>query len=158
MISQVLQKVIWWLLPVGMMAFVGWFFLITSPAERQIGWQGLLAELHWALNGNHFQQMFVFSNGRVAVVTVEKILLSPLVRNVFIQLKEALCRSLVVGLVVWLGACLGGLIWLRTRGEKATAHQPLKELLLDVETVKTLLRSQRKHLIWCLGMKHYLCR
>ena len=145
MISQVLQKVIWWLFPVGLLASVGWFFLITSPAERQIGWQGLLAELHWILNGSHFQQSFVFPNGRTIMATVETILASPLVRNAFIPLKEAFCRSLVVGLAVWLGACFGVLIWLRTRGEKATAHQPLKgDQLLDVETVKTLLRSQRK--------------
>ncbi len=126
MIAQVLQKVAFWLLPMGLLAAIGWFFLITSRDTRWIGWQWLLAEFHLFFNNSHFLQKFVFPSGQTMIVTVRQILSAPFVQESVAQLQVMAYRSLWVGLIVWVLWVIGVLVWLKKRGEAYTANKPLK--------------------------------
>jgi type IV conjugative transfer system coupling protein TraD len=126
MIAQVLQKVALWLLPIGLLAAVGWFFLITNPDDQWIGRQWLSAELKLWIHNSHFQQTFVFSSGQTMKVTVGQIISAPFVQKTVIQLQAAAYASVWAGLIVWVLSIIGVLIWLKRRGEAYTAHKPLK--------------------------------
>jgi type IV conjugative transfer system coupling protein TraD len=126
MIAQVLQKVAFWLLPVGLLAAMGWFFLITDPHDRSIGRQWLSAELKLWIHNSHFQQTFVFSSGKTMKVTVGQIVSASFVQENITQLQAAAYHSLWVGLIIWVLSIIGILIWLKRRGEAYTAHKPLK--------------------------------
>ena len=94
MITQVLQKVIWWLFPLGLLVAVGWFWLATDAESRLIGQQWLSAEFHLFFNGSHFRQRFMFSSGQSTVATAGQIISLPFVQEAVMHLDEAARRSL----------------------------------------------------------------
>ncbi len=144
MIGQVLQKVIWWLLPVGLLVAVGWFWLATDAESRLIGQQWLSAEFHLFFNGSHFRQRFMFSSGQSTVATAGQIVSLPFVQEAVMHLDEAARRSLWAGLIAWLLSAIGAMIWLKRRGEAYTADKTIKgDRLSDVPAVKKLIRKQR---------------
>lgn len=140
MIGQVFQKVAFWVLPLGLLAAVGWFFLITSQDARLIGQEWLSAEFHLFFNNSHFRQPFIFPSGQKAEVAVGQIVSAPFVQDTVSQLQAASYHSLKVGLSIWVLSVIGVLIWLRRRGEAYTANQPLKgDRLCDVRTVRKMV-------------------
>ncbi len=144
MIGQVLQKVIWWLLPMGLLVTVGWFWLATDAESRFIGQQWLSAEFHLFFNGSHFRQRFIFSSGQSTVATAGQIISLPFVQEAVMHLDEAARRSLWAGLIAWLLSAVGVMIWLKKRGEAYTADKTIKgDRLSDVPAVKKLIRKQR---------------
>ncbi len=145
MIAQVLQKVALWLLPVGLLAAIGWVFLITHPDDRSIGRQWLLAEFHLFFNNSHFRQTFAFPSGQTMKATVGQILSAPFVQESVAQLQAAACHSLWVGLIVWVLSIIGVLIWLKRRGQAYTANKPLKgDQLCDAAVVRKQIMAQSK--------------
>ncbi len=144
MIGQVLQKVLGWLFPVGLLVAVGWFWLATDAESRLIGQQWLSAEFHLFFNGSHFRQRFIFSSGQTVVATVGQIVSLPFVQEAVMHLDEAARRSLWAGLIAWLLSAVGVMIWLKNRGEAYTADKTIKgDRLSDVPAVKKLIRQQR---------------
>lgn len=145
MIGQVLQKAMLWLLPVGCLVAVGWFWLITDPDTRFIGQQWAFAEFHLFFNGSHFRQPFTFPNGQIVIATVNQIISVPLVQETADTLNQAVQRSLWVGLVVWLLSVIAVLLWLKKRGEAYTADKPVKgDQLQDARAVKKIIRTQKR--------------
>lgn len=143
MIAQVLQKVAVWLLPVGLLAAVGWFFLITNPDDLSISRQWLSAELNCWVNNSHFQQTFVFPSGQTMTATVGQIVSAPFVQKSVSRLQGAAVHSLWVGQIVWVLSVIGVLIWLKRRGEAYTAHKPLKgDRLCDAAQVRKQIIAQ----------------
>lgn len=143
MISQVLQKAVFWLLPVGLLAAVGWFYLTTGTDDRLIGRQWAIAEFHLFFNNSHFRQEFVFPSGNKMVASVGQIVYAPFVQGAVQQLQTSICSSLWVGLIAWILSVIGVLVWLRKRGEAVTANKPLKgDRLADVGTVIKMIRAQ----------------
>ena len=80
MIAQVVQKVVVWLLPVGLAVIVAWFVLTTSADTRLIGKQWLSAQFHLFFNNSHYRQPFVFPDGQVIVTTAGQIVAAPFVQ------------------------------------------------------------------------------
>lgn len=145
MIGQVLHKVLIWLLPVGVLVAVGWFWMITDADNRLIDRQWLSAEFHWFFNGSHYRQRFIFRDGQTMVATSGQILSAPFVQEAVVTFTEAAQRSVWAGLIAWLLSAVGVLIWLRKRGEAVTADKPVKgDVLSDAEEVKKLIRAQRR--------------
>ena len=116
MISQVLQKVALWLLPVGILATVGWFYFSTGHDSRLIGEQWLSAEFHLFFNNTHFRELFIFPSGQTMTVTVGQIVSAPFVQKTVSQLQVVACHSLWVGLITWVLSVICVLIWLKKRG------------------------------------------
>lgn len=145
MIGQVLHKVLLWLLPVGCLTAVGWFWLITTADARLTGRQWLSAEFHLFFNGSHFRQRFMFPSGNTMVVTVKQIISAPFVQETVSHLTIALQRSLWMGFIVWLFSVAGILVWLKRRGETYTADKPIKgDQLSEVPVVKKIIRAQNR--------------
>lgn len=143
MISQVLGKTVLWLFPVGIAAAVGWFFLTTDADSRLIGRQWASAEFHLFFNNRHFQQRFVFPSGHTMVVTVGQIVSASFVQDEVGVLKKAAEYSAEVGSIVWLLSVIGVLAWLKKRGERYTAHKPLKgDQLCDADMVRQQVIAQ----------------
>lgn len=143
MISQVIQKVIFWLLPVGLVVMAGWFYLTTSVDNRLIGRQWLAAEFHLFFNNGNYRQPFMFPDGRVIAAPVSQIISAPFVQAAISHLQVNLQHSLWVGLIAWILSVIGVLIWLKRRGEKVTADQPIKgDQFRDAEVVKKIIQSQ----------------
>ncbi len=143
MVVQVVQKVVWWLLPVGIIIAVGWFFLSTTVDSRLMGQQWLSAEFHLFFNGNRFHQRFVFPSGQTMMATVARLYLRRLCRkplwftgNVSPESLGGTHRLVIVSVSV--------LVWLKKRGEFYTAHKPLKgDQLCEVAVVKEMIRAQK---------------
>ena len=126
MIGQILQKTALWLLPVGILAAIGWFYLLTDKDSRFIGQQWLSAEFHLFFNNSHFRQTFVFPSGQKMIATVGQIISAPFVQQAVLELQHSIHRSLEVGLIIWVISVIVVLIWLRKRGEVYTANKPIK--------------------------------
>ena len=89
MIGQILQKVVWWLFPAGLLVAVGWFWLATDVDSRLIGQQWLSAQFHLFFNGSHFRQRFIFSSRQTVVATAGQIVSLPFVQEAVMHLEEA---------------------------------------------------------------------
>lgn len=145
MISQVLQKAAWWLLPIGVLAAIGWFYLSTDKDSRLIGQQWLLAEFHLFFNNSHFRQIFEFPSGQRMAATVGQIVSAPFVKQAVSQLQAAVHQSLNIGLSVWIVSIVIVLIWLRKRGKDYTANKPIKgDQLGSVEDIKKIIRAESR--------------
>lgn len=145
MVSQVLHKVIFWLLPVGILVAWACFFIMTDADTRAIGHQWLSAEFHYFFNGSRYRLRFVLADETVMTVTTAQILTTPFIQNVVIQLQSAVQRSLWVGFFGWLLSVLGVLIWLHSRGERYTENKPIKgDVLGSVQDVKRLIFRQKR--------------
>lgn len=145
MIGQVLQKVAFWLLPIGILAAIGWFYLSTGQEDRLIGRQWLSAEFHLFFNNRHFQQVFEFPSGQWMTTTVSQMVSAPFVQQAVLRLQTAAGRSLEIGLLVWILAVIAVLIWLRRRGAVYTANKPIKgDQLGSVEALKKMIRAQNR--------------
>lgn len=145
MITQVFQKAVWWLLPVGILAAIGWFYLSTGEDIRLIGQQWLLAEFHLFFNNSHFRQVFEFSNGQKMTVTVGQIVSATFVKQAVSQLQIAAQHSLEIGFFVWMTSVVTVLIWLRRRGEAYTANKPIKgDQLGSVKDIIKIIHAQNR--------------
>lgn len=145
MITQVFQKAALWLLPAGILAAIGWFYLSTGKDSRLIGQQWLWAEFHLFFNSSHFRQIFVFSSGQKMMTTVGQIISAPFVQQAVLELQNAIHRSLEVGLMVWATSVMITLIWLRKRGEAYTANKPIKgDQLSSVKDIIKIIHAQNK--------------
>ncbi len=92
-ISQVVQKVALWTLPLAALFMFGWFFLTTEADQRWIGHQWLSAEFHLFFNGSHFPQRFIFPSGQQIRVTSGQIVRASFVMETIQNLQESLYRS-----------------------------------------------------------------
>lgn len=63
MISQVLNKVIIWTLPIGLLVGFAWFMLSTQTYQRYVGQQWVWAQFFLFSDGKKHQQTFQLQDG-----------------------------------------------------------------------------------------------
>ncbi len=145
MISQVVQKVVLWTLPLAALFMLSWFFLTTEADQRCIGRQWLSAEFHLFFNSSHFPQHFIFPSGQQIQVTSGQIVHAPFVMETVQNLQESLYKSFYGGLISWGLLIVIVLIWLKRRGESYTANQPIKgDQFKEAAAVKKILIKECK--------------
>jgi len=143
MIAQVLHKLVLWLLPVGLLATLGWFVLITDAYQRYIGYQWLWAEGSVLLDGKHHQQVFKEANGRHLKIYSTDLINAPFVQETRQHLTQKLKQSGWVGLVCYFLGILIAIIWLQRRGRHQIAQKHIKgDYLAETHEVKHLIRQK----------------
>ncbi|HVV69616.1 MAG TPA: type IV conjugative transfer system coupling protein TraD [Gammaproteobacteria bacterium] len=141
MIGQVLGKVLLWLSPLGLLASAGWFIYITQADTRHLGSQWLNAQLNIFFNGKYHVQKFILPDGQATHVYSAQIISAPFVQQAVEELKDALQRSLWVGLCVYILVVITTLVLLRRHGDSYTQRKSIKgDYLGSVAEVKKLIQ------------------
>ncbi len=145
MIGQVLHKILFWLLPVGLLTIIGWFVLITEPDQRYIGMQWLTAQGSLWVDGQYHQQLFIQPNGHRIKVYSTQIIAAPFVQETVTILTQKLERSGWIGLIGYLLSIFSVIVWLQRRGDKQTAQKHIKgDYLSDAGEIKRIIRQRRQ--------------
>jgi type IV conjugative transfer system coupling protein TraD len=154
MIGQVVKKVLLWLLPVGCLASVLWFFWTTEPYTRYLGEQWLWAKCALFLGNAHHTQAFLFPDGHVMAVFPQSLINSPVIQETIGHVKEKGWQALDVGFFVYALSVILTLLWLQRRGDRQTANKPVRgDKLGSVSEVRKILKRNHRNSAFTLGLE-----
>ena len=145
MITQVLNKVFLWTLPLGLLVAVVWFAQITTPYQRYIGEQWANAHFNLFFDDKHHKQSFKFDNGNQVTVYSAQIVTAPFVKEALEALSSKAIKSLWAGLWFYLLILIVTVTWLRRRGDRQTSEKHLRgDYLSSVSEVKSSMREKNQ--------------
>lgn len=145
MIGQVLCKVLLWLLPVGLLATIGWFVLTTEAYLRYLGKQWLWANCYVFFDNQKHQQLFMLPDGHTIQVYSAQLIATPFIHETLTVLRNKLEHSFWVGLVIYVITVIGVVIWLYRRGGKEGAQKHVNgDYLGSVNEVKKMIRENKQ--------------
>src|SRR5689334_7249890 len=70
MLSQIMNKVLLWTLPIALLVMVCTFFITTDSYHRYIGKKWVVAEFYSFIGSDHHQQEFRMEDGSINNVNV----------------------------------------------------------------------------------------
>ncbi len=76
MINQVLNQVLLWMLPIGILVFISYLIFLTTPSERSITRQWGWAKFNVMVDSPRHPQHFQLANGLILQTTSGEILKS----------------------------------------------------------------------------------
>ncbi|CAN5419924.1 type IV conjugative transfer system coupling protein TraD [soil metagenome] len=154
MITQVLNKVLLWTLPMWLLISCCWLACTTTPEQRYTVQQWAEAKSFAFFDSEHHHQLFTFPTGRIVNVEAKQIINAPFVKKTLDLVYDKSKGSFWVGLLAYILTIAGVLTWLKMRGDKQTSETRIKgDYLGEVKEITKILKAQKKTSTLSVGIQ-----